>query len=123
MANSDKKFDRRLGKLLYNALIPRGFRPKSNDEIEAMLETIGGESLPEEKRERMLRKIRGEELIGMRTEQVLNATPQALTEEQKELVELWRAKGEEIPTDIQALLDEMEKRAADLEEEENKDES
>ena len=123
MAISDKNFDRRLSKLLYNALIPRGFRPKSNDEIEAMLETIGGEPLSEEKRERMLRKIRGEEPIGVRKEQVLNVPPQALTEEQKELVELWRAKGEDIPTDIQALLDEMEKRAADLEEEENKDES
>ena len=123
MAINDKNFDRRLSKLLYNALIPSGFRPTSNDEIEAMLETIGGESLPEEKRERMLRKIRGEEPIGVRTEQVLNAPPQALTEEQKELVELWRAKGEEVHTDIQALLDEMEKRAADLEEEENKDES
>lgn len=123
MAINDKNFDRRLSKLLYNALIPRGFRPTNNEEIEAMLETISGESLTEEKRERMLRKISGEEPIGMRTEQVIKATPQALTEEQKELVELWRAKGEKIPPDIQALLDEMEKRAADLEEEENKDES
>lgn len=123
MAINDKNFDRRLSKLLYNALIPRGFRPTNNEEIEAMLETISGESLTEEKRERMLRKISGEEPIGVRIEQALNAPPQALTEEQKELVELWRAKGEKIPPDIQALLDEMEKRAADLEEEENKDES
>ena len=123
MAINDRNYDRRLSKLLYNALIPRGFRPKSNDEIEAMLETIGGESLSEEKHERMLRKIRGEETIGERQKQVVSVDFQALTEEQRELVELWRAKGEEIPSDIQALLDEMEKRAADLEEEEDKNES
>jgi hypothetical protein len=123
MAISDENFDRRLSKLLYNALIPHGFRPKSNDEIEAMLETIGGEPLAEEKRERMLRKISGEEPIRVRPEQILNVASEALTEEQKELVELWRAKGEEIPPDIRALLDEMEKRAADLDEEEDKDDS
>lgn len=123
MAINDKNFDRRLSKLLYNALIPRGFRPKTNEEIEAMLETIGGEPLSDEKRERMLRKIRGEEPIGVREKQVVNIETQALTEEQKELVELWRNKSEEIPPDIQAILDDMEKRAADKEEDEDKDES
>jgi hypothetical protein len=123
MAINDRNSDRRLSKLLYNALIPRGFRPKTNDEIEAMLETIGGETISDEKRERMLQKIRGEGPIRLRTEQIINFTSEALTEEQKELVELCRAKGEEIPPDIQALLNEMEKRAADLEEEEGKYES
>lgn len=123
MAINDKNFDRRLSKLLYNALIPRGFRPTTNDEIESMLETIGGETLSEEKRERMLRKIRSEEPIRLRAEQLINFTSKALTEEQKELVELCRAKGEEIPADIQALLDEMEKRATDLDEEEGENES
>ncbi len=117
MAIKDNNSDRRLSQLLYNALIPRGFRPKTNEEIESMLDTIGGEPLSEDKHKRMLRKIHGEELIGERKEQVINIETKALTEEQKELVELWRNKGKEIPPDIQELLDEMEKKATEEEKE------
>ena len=69
MAIKNKDSNQRLSKILNDALIPPGFRPKSNMAIEAMLETIGGEPLSSDKLARMLRKIKGKEPIGNRTQQ------------------------------------------------------
>lgn len=120
MTVGDKDSDRQLRRLLYQILIPRGYRPRSDQEIDAMLDTIGGEPLSEEKKARMLRKIQSGEGIGVRDKvlsDVVYADFETLSEEQKELVSLCRAKGEEIPPEIQAILDEMEKRAGEPEEE------
>ena len=62
----NKNSNQRLHKILNAALIPPGFRPQNNTEIEALLETIGGESLSSDKLARMLRKINGKEPIGVK---------------------------------------------------------
>lgn len=118
----NKDTDQRLSKLLNAALIPPGFRPKSNDDIEAMLETVGGEPLSGDKLARMLQKIHGEEPLGKQRQQELNVTPNVLNETQQELLMLYRSKGRNIPPEIQSILDEMRKRASELEDKQ-KDES
>ena len=122
MAIKSKDSNQRLSEILNAALIPPGFRPKSNMAIEAMLETIGGEPLSSDKLARMLRKIESKEPIGNRIQQEVDVSPGVLNETQQELLMLYRSKGRAIPPEIQAMLDDMRKRAAESKDEE-KDES
>ena len=122
MAIKNKDSNQRLSEVLNAALIPPGLRPKSNTAIEAMLETIGGEPLSSDKLARMLRKIEGKEPIGNRIQQEVDISPDVLNETQQELLMLYRSKGRAIPPEIQAMLDDMRKRAAESKDEE-KDES
>jgi len=122
MAIKSKDSNQRLSEILNAALIPPKFRPKSNMAIEAMLETIGGEPLSSDKLVRMLRKIESKEPIGNRIQQEVAISPSVLNETQQELLMLYRSKGRAIPPKIQAMLDDMRKRAAESKDEE-KDES
>lgn len=100
--------------LIQRALIPPGLRPTTNDEIERMLDSIGGEAMSDGKLERMLRKVTGEEPIGVRQPRESSEPLRQLSPEQEEQVALYlRAEGKEIPPDIQEILDEIEKRAAE----------
>lgn len=110
---SSQNADRRLDSLVFRAFVSRGFRPETDAEIDAMLDALGGEALPKEKMERMLRKIGGEEPIGIKPAPELVSDLAGLTSDQRELVALCRAEGREIPPEIQAVLDEMRKRAAE----------
>ncbi len=118
MAIENKNSNQRLHQILNAALIPSGFRPQSDAEIEAMLETIGGEPLSSDKLARMLRKIDGKEPIGVKLQKEVDVSPSVLNETQRELVMLYRSKGRAIPPEIQAMLDDMRKRAARSEDEE-----
>jgi len=122
MTIKNKDSNQRLSEILNAALIPPGFRPKSNMAIDAMLEIIGGESLSSDKLARMLRKIHGKEPLGSRIQQEIDISPGVLNETQQELLMLYRSKGRDIPPGIQAILDDMRKRAAESKDEE-KDES
>ena len=97
--------------IIRDALIPKGFRPTNPQDIEAMLDTIGGDEFPADKIERMLRKVRGEEPIGVIPMQDEDIDTDALDVEKRELVAFYRAKGQEIPPEIQAKLEAMRKRA------------
>jgi hypothetical protein len=118
MSIENKDSNRRLSKILNAALIPPGFRPKSNMAIEAMLETIGGKPLSSDKLARMLRKIEGKEPIGNQIQQDVDISPGVLNETQQELLMLYRSKGRAIPPEIQAMLDDMRKRATESKAEE-----
>jgi len=109
--SSDKE-DKKLYSLIYKAIVPKGLRPESQEEIEAMLDTIGGEPLSEDKFMRMMRRIKGEEPIG-----VIPDEPDAFLLEEKlspherQLLTRYRTRGEAIPPEIQKKLDEIRKRA------------
>ena len=112
--------DQELNSLIYKAIVPKGLRPTKPSDIEAMLDAIGGQEPSDGKLQRMLRKVRGEEPIGVFEERIEEPS-QELTREQQELVAFFRARGEEIPPEIQAKLDEMRKRAKRKEEEDEAD--
>ena len=118
MAIKNENSNQRLHQILNAALIPPGFRPQSDTAIEAMLETIGGEPLSSDKLARMLRKIDGKEPIGVKLQKEVDVSPSVLKETQQELLMLYRSKGRAIPPEIQAMLDDMRKRAAGAEDEE-----
>lgn len=117
MTIDNKNPDQRLRKLLNTALIPAGFRPKGDADIDAMLDTIGGEPLSSEKLARMLQKVQGKEPLGKQQEEEINVTSKVLSETHEELLMLYRARGRNIPPEIQAILNEMRKRAAELSDE------
>ena len=108
---SEEKVDRELYDLIFEAMIPAGHRPETDEEIEAMLEACAGDELPQEQFNRMLRKIRGQEEIGIRETDDISLIESQLTEEQQELVALHRAEGKELPPEIQALLEKLRMEA------------
>ena len=74
--------------------------------------------LSSDKLARMLRKIEGKEPVGNRIQQEVAISPGVLNETQQELLMLYRSKGRAIPPEIQAMLDDMRKRAAESKDEE-----
>ena len=52
--------ERDINKLLQWALVPKGYRPRSDQQIAQMLDTIGGVPVNAEKMDRMLKKVNGE---------------------------------------------------------------
>ena len=106
-----KECPNNLNSIIREALVPKGFRPADPAGIEAMLDTIGGDKFSDDKIERMLRKIRGEEPIGLIPAHDEDEGVAALSNEERTLVTLYRAKGLEIPPEVQAKLDAMRRRA------------
>jgi len=103
--------DQRLTDLIGEALVPRGFRPQSDDEIESLLDAVGGEPLSEGEIERILAKVRGEIPIGERNPSSTELIEGVFTESEQELVALHRTQGQELPPEIQKRLEELRKKA------------
>ena len=112
MSRGDK--DRLFDGLVERAIVPRGFRPETDEEIEAMLDSLGHVEIAEDKLHRMIDKIEGNS--PMSWDVVENQDPVGISDsaEARELAEMYRAKGEEIPRDLEERLREMEKRASEL---------
>lgn len=100
--------------LVRRSQVTKRFRPESDAEIQMMLDALGPCELPKEKCQQMLRKIRGQE--PMIWEITKNAFPVQLddsTSEVRELVEMFRSKGSEVPPDLLEKLRKLEKQAAE----------
>ena len=106
--NPDSAFDR----LVHRALVPKGLRPRTNEDIEQLLNTIGGEPVSDEKLKRMLRKIDGREQIGPQRHAQPAPDDAELTADERELVAMYRAQGKSLPPELAAKLKAMEERAA-----------
>jgi len=104
--------DRELNELLFKAIVPRGLRPETPEEIDAMLDAIGGEALPEATIQRMLRKVRGEEpLADAQAGHGVSRTDDAEAGLPAAELALYRNRNEEMPPEIEKLLEEMEEEA------------
>src|SRR6266511_4272658 len=88
--------------------------PSDPDAIEAMLDAVGGQALTGEQVERMLKKAKGELLIGEREIEEPFWSEEALTEDQRELVALHRNGGEELPPDVKEKLRKLRDAARSL---------
>lgn len=113
--NPDLRFDR----LIKAALVPKGYRPRTPDEIDRMLDVIDAPKVTDEKLQRMLHKINGEEPMFVQPE---SETPKLggseLTAAERELVALYKAQGKDLPPEIEEKLKAMEERAGRLPDEE-----
>lgn len=110
---TDQTPDKPLDALLRRSLIPRGYRPERDADIEKMLAAMDDEGMTLEKHERMLRKINGEEptFVPLPHSDSTEVAEQ-LSEQERELVALHRAQGKPLPPDLAAKLKAMEQRAA-----------
>ena len=106
--------DTELNELLFKAIVPKGLRPESPEDIDAMLDAIGGETPSEDTVQRMLRKIREEELLG---DPQKKSGPDRSAVETVELSEaelaLYRNRNNDVPPEIDQLLQDMEHEALD----------
>jgi hypothetical protein len=109
MADAREDGDRRLRWMLSNALIRPGFRPESDEDIERMLDVIGGDEFGEDKVSRIMDKAFGREPLG-RWEREPIAVDVSSDEEAGELLALHRAGSEELSPEMKAKLDALRKR-------------
>lgn len=109
---SDQQANRKLHELVYRSVVPIGYRPRSDSDIEAMLDTIDCEPLSQQQQERVLRKIKGEEPVGIAGDDDCPASSVEETEAERELAAMFKAEGDEIPPEIQEKLKQMEDEAA-----------
>lgn len=112
--DTEKIFDN----LVRRSVVPKGFRPESDQEIEAMFEALGEIELSESKRNRMLGKIRGETPMCWELEQDSALVDIESSSELREMVEMFRSRGEEVPPDLEEKLRALEQQAAEEADEE-----
>lgn len=109
---SDSERDEQFDDFVRRVIVPRGFRPKTDEEVEAMLDGLKGEKLAKEKLERMLAKARGEMPMSWEvTEEAIEQSPME-SSEAKELAAMFREEGEELTPEQEEKLKEFEDRAS-----------
>jgi hypothetical protein len=101
-----------LNDLVFKAIVPKGLRPETPEETDALLDVVGGEKLPEDAIRRMLRKIRGEEPLGRppQASGTYSQEAEAASLSDAELAHYRNRKGD-IPPEVKQLLEDMEDEA------------
>ncbi len=117
MSHEDKN-QKQINKLIYNASVPKGLRPDSIEDIDAMLDAIGGQKYSDDKFQRMLQKIKGEIPLHKDSYKHTENFCNEITEHESELMAMYRDGSEDISPDSQKKLDEMRNRALEQDEEE-----
>lgn len=107
--------DRAIDRLLLRATVPVGLRPRTDEQIARLLDTIGGVPVDDEKLNRMLRKINRSEPVGPAPDRALPFSVPPLSKSEEELIALHRAQGKTLPADIAKRLRELERRTAESE--------
>jgi hypothetical protein len=110
---NNNKPEKPLDSLLRRALVSKGLRPRTDEHIAAMLDTIGGVPVDRDKLARMLRKINGEETVGPAPYKVLPYTAPEVTASEDGLIALHRSQGETLPPEVLERLKELERQAGE----------
>ena len=119
MNEKENKHEEFFDGLVERSLVPRGFRPETDEEIEAMLGGLGGGEISQDKLQRMLGKIQGCTPMAWEVVAEESDSWQSDSAEAKELAEMYRAKGEKLPSELEAKLREMEEKASGLPDEDD----
>lgn len=106
-SNSEKK----ILSLVRKSTVPKGYRPETDDEIDAMLDGIGPSPIADDKLSRVLRKFSGDEPI-FPMETFCESLADAECEEAMELAAMYKSQGKPIPEGLVAKLRRMEERAS-----------
>ena len=109
-----------VGGLIRRAMVPKGFRPKTTEELDRALDALGHVDISEERVGEIVAKILKEEPPNFSERMDRIGQHDELTQSSDELVELFRAEGD-ISSEIEERLRELE-RQAELEAEDQDDE-
>ncbi len=110
MSNSHRSDER--DALLNRALVPKGYRPARSVDIERMLDAIGDQPISDEKLQRMLRKINGQEPVFPDRSTPPSILDSSLSPKEQEEFALCRSKNKPLPPDLAAKVKALEERAA-----------
>jgi hypothetical protein len=107
--------DKRLRAKIERAFLPADLCTTDPTSIEALLDAAKAEPFPQEKVERMLKKLKGDVPLGERKQEEEEEGPvwteSELTEEEEALVALHRNSGGELPPAIQEKLRRLREQA------------
>jgi gas vesicle protein len=117
MKNKDKRH-KAINRSVHKACVPKGLRPETNTDIDAMLDAIGGDKYSDAKTLRMIQKIKGQIPLHTETSKITDNYYEEMTEQENKLLAMHRDGNEEISSDSQKILDEMRKRARKQDEDE-----
>jgi hypothetical protein len=106
----DESDDQKLYRLIREALVAPGLRPRTLADTEKMLRACAGGEQSEQKFRRMLNKVKGKLPLGQRDTSPGELAALPLTEAQRELVALHRAQGKELPSEVLKMLEEFRAR-------------
>lgn len=98
--------------LIRQALVPKGHRPATDADIEKMLGAVGSEPMSDARKDRMLRKIRGQEPVFPLATVAMPAFSAQLSPEEQEVYALCRSKNKPLPPDLAAKVKALEEKAA-----------
>src|SRR4051812_45674933 len=106
--NPDKRFDA----LVHRAMVPKGYRPRTNEQIEQMLGTIGGVPVDQDKLARMLAKLNSQLPPSPGPKGALPYPAGADTDGKRAMRALHKAPGPSISAQMRAKIEEIERKAA-----------
>ena len=111
MTSRTENDDAFMERLLRRTLVPKGFRPRTEEGLGEVLNALGQVEVSEEQRDRIVDKILGRRPYDKAQElDVISEASQALSQNE-ELVEMFRGEGDEIPPEIAERLRQLESEA------------
>lgn len=97
--------------LIRQAMVPKGHRPATDADIEKMLDAMGNEPMSDAKKDRMLRKIRGQEPVFPVAPVATPTVSSQLSRDEQEVYALCRSKNQPLPPDLAAKVKALEEKA------------
>lgn len=98
--------------LFRRALVPKGFRPRTEEGVDEVLRALGQVEVSNEERQRVVEKIFGLRPCNKSPEAKSDYVPEQLDSRSEELVEMFRGEGEDVPPEIAERLQQLENEAA-----------
>lgn len=109
---NSKRPNMRRDALLRRALVPKGYRPTRAVDVDRLLEALSTTPMDEVTKSRMLRKVNGLEEMFPDRSSPPPVVSSELSETEKELVAMYRAKNKDLPPDLAEKVKAMEARTA-----------
>lgn len=109
---SNQSPESRRDAMLRRALVPKGYRPTKDADIEKMLDAVGDQPIDETKIQRMLRKINGQEPVFPEQLSPIPVITGQLTPEEQDVFALCRSKNKPLPPDLAAKVKALEEMTA-----------
>ena len=102
--------DKDMKDYLYRKLVPPGFRPQSDNEIEQTLDALDEGPMDPETTARILAKAKGEIALGYESPRPFSSTTEE-TAESRELLALHRSEGDDESDDVEKKLEKYRQQA------------
>ena len=109
---NSKRPNMRRDALLRRALVPKGYRPTRAVDVDRLLEALSTTPMDEVTKSRMLRKVNGLEEMFPDRSSPPPVVSSELSETEKELGAMYRAKNKDLPPDLAEKVKAMEARTA-----------